>query len=130
MNLVANDVSNVEVPVDLAPIYKFYWSAETQRLVKVNIFVGRGSVYFEKEYLFYPKGDSAFIYEKATSSNDNKILEERRYYFDNNKLLRYIEGKDTIDKGFSSKIIESSKEKIKTAELLKDIFEKVWLISK
>lgn len=130
MNLVANEVNNAEIPVDLVPIYKFYWSTETQNLVKVNIFVGRGSVYFDKEYLFYPKGDSAFVYEKTTNSKDNKILEERRYYFNNSKLLRYIEGENTIDKSFPSKIIESSKEKIKTAELLNDIFEKVWLISK
>lgn len=130
MNLIANEGANIELPVDIVPIYKLYWSSETNNLVKVNIYIGRGSVYFDKEYLFRSKGEVAFIYEKTTNTQNKKVLEEYRYYFNNNQLFRYSDGKNIVDKNFSSKILEISKTKIKNAELLKDIFEKVWLVSK
>lgn len=45
-----------------------------------------------------------------------------------NKLLRYMDGEEVTDQGFSAEIIASRNEKIEKAALLKDLYKKAWLM--
>ena len=45
----------------------------------------------EEEILFDKQGHLAFFYLKNTNALSRNVLNEERYYYTNNKLVRYID---------------------------------------
>jgi len=122
IELIANEMLDIETGQDIVPVYTFYWTYDTGILSKVKVYIGQGSVIFEKEYLYSPKGEVVFVFEK-TSSFEGNTLEEFRYYFTQKRLIRYIEGKEIIEKNYSTEVIDLSADKIREAETFQDVFK-------
>lgn len=128
IELIANEMLDIEMGQDIVPVYTFYWTYNTGILSKVAVYIGQGPVIFEKEYLYSPNGEIVFVFEK-TSSFDGNTLEEFRYYFNQKKLIRYMEGKEIIEKNYSTEVIDLSDDKIREAETFQDVFEGVLKLS-
>jgi hypothetical protein len=63
------------------------------------------SVLTEIEYLYDDEGELAFCFYKQTSAN----IEEKRFYYEDKKLIRYIDRKFEVDpEGAAGKMIEET----------------------
>jgi len=128
IKLIANEMLDIERGQDIVPVYNLYWAYNTGILSKVTVYIGQGPVIFEKEYLYSPKGEIVFVFEKVSSFEGN-TLEEFRYYFDQKKLIRYMEGKEIIEKNYSTEVIDLSADKIREAETFQDVFKGILKLS-
>ena len=106
LDIVANSkISNdiIDKFDSSGPKYSFYWSPNSKKLVFISRYSAHGTLILETQYLFYDNGDLVFIFEKTSEVGDKQPSSVERYYFKNNKLLRYMDG----DKIFEGKTIDS-----------------------
>jgi hypothetical protein len=108
------------------------YSTSESVLRKVIRDYGMETVAMHQEYLYDTSGVLIFSYEKQNVVLE-KELTERRYYFSNGSLIRYMESvtakgvkKDsTKDGSFTLDLIESAKERLTTAATYIDYFNVV-----
>ncbi len=104
--------------------YKFYYyiteKEREEKLAKVEMSCDIAAYHFYKEYLYNTDGELIFHYSKSEVSENI----EKRYYFSDEKLIRFMEAKTIYDEP-NNQHKDYALEVLDDARIIKEIFEKI-----